>query len=131
MRGHGVADEFVAFMIDVNDIAGEEARDAPLPGLFKERDEVEARDVGGLCDSTHRRLIRQTPCRLIEQLPLVGPDDQDHFALTLLAELDHRVQVVGEVFETDSRGPAHVGIEIILSRLFGPTGFVVGRLLLS
>lgn len=131
MLGHGVADEFVAGAIDVDDIAGEEACDAPLPGLFKKRDEVEARDVGGLCDSTHRRLIGETPCRLIQKLALIGPDDQDHFALTLLTELDHRVQVVGEVFETDSRGPGHVGIEVILSRLFGPTGFVVGRLLLS
>lgn len=128
MRGHRIADKLVPRSIDVDDVLRQEPFDGPAAGLFKQRDKVHARDVGFLSDLPHRLLIRHTPCRLIEQLPLIGPDDQRHFATVLPTDIDHRVPVVGEIGQAHARRPVCVGCEVVPRGLFGPARFVFDRL---
>ena len=130
MRSDRIRDQSIAGAIDVNHVARQEAIHTPAARGLERRDEINAGDAGFLGDLPSCRLIGESPSRLMQQLSLIGPNDEDHFAVVLPALVDHCVQVVGEVVEADSRSPVRIRIEVIPGRLFGPAGFVL-RLLVS
>ena len=101
----GVTDEPIARWIKVDDIAGKESLHRPISSLLKQRYEIEAFRCCFPGHSTHHFLIRQSPCRLRQELTLIGPDDQNRFAIVGTAIGNHGSQILCEVVQADAWRP--------------------------